>query len=384
MKRRPILHFGAPTDYSGWTREQLVDRLNILEGHSSSKRNKIRQQRPFDFAAYPKSHVALKIAYFGWDYNGFASQMSYKEDSVGEGKGDVGVVTVEDVLFQALLKTRLIESPRTCRYSRCGRTDTGVSSVGQVIALTLRSSQQKLDSTQSVVPRVDMAICSMLNRNLPPEIRVLGWCSVADDFDARFSCRGRRYKYFFSRLGLDMAAMREAATKLVGEHDFRNFARRDPNRPNISTVRRIFTSQIHEREDGMCEYEIHGTAFLYHQVRCTMEILFRIGRGVEPISIVDHLLAVDKVKVPPQYELASQIPLVLTECYYEDTLPFRCDDVAETERSAADIFSLWCELQAKTMTVALIRGNESDHTPFLGKSKVATIANHIIPTPSTD
>jgi len=40
--------------------------------------------------------------------------------------------TVEAVLFDALLKTRLIESRATSNYHRCGRTDKGVSAFSQV------------------------------------------------------------------------------------------------------------------------------------------------------------------------------------------------------------------------------------------------------------
>jgi len=40
--------------------------------------------------------------------------------------------TVEAALFDALLKTRLIESRATSNYHRCGRTDKGVSAFSQV------------------------------------------------------------------------------------------------------------------------------------------------------------------------------------------------------------------------------------------------------------
>jgi len=40
--------------------------------------------------------------------------------------------TIEAVLFDALLKTRLIESRATANYHRCGRTDKGVSAFSQV------------------------------------------------------------------------------------------------------------------------------------------------------------------------------------------------------------------------------------------------------------
>ena len=37
----------------------------------------------------------------------------------------------------------------------------------------------------------------ILNRNLPADIRVLGWTTVDSSFSARFNCLGRTYKYFF-------------------------------------------------------------------------------------------------------------------------------------------------------------------------------------------
>ena len=44
----------------------------------------------------------------------------------------------------------------------------------------------------------------MLNRNLPDNIRVLGWTDVPSDFSARFSCKDRTYKYFFPRGEMDL------------------------------------------------------------------------------------------------------------------------------------------------------------------------------------
>jgi tRNA pseudouridine38/39 synthase len=60
------------------------------------------------------------VAYTGWDYMGYVVQEQTKK-------------TIEHDLFQALEKTCLIDSRETSNYHRCGRTDKGVSSFGQVI-----------------------------------------------------------------------------------------------------------------------------------------------------------------------------------------------------------------------------------------------------------
>jgi tRNA pseudouridine(38-40) synthase len=47
----------------------------------------------------------------------------------------------------------------------------------------------------------------VLNRALPDDIRVLGWCPVPHGFSARFSCLHREYKYIFINDGLDIDVM---------------------------------------------------------------------------------------------------------------------------------------------------------------------------------
>jgi hypothetical protein len=75
-------------DFDNATREELIDRIRLLEKETTNeteieltrkeKKRKNRDMQPFDFDAYPKKHLALKVAYLGWDYHGFASQISFK------------------------------------------------------------------------------------------------------------------------------------------------------------------------------------------------------------------------------------------------------------------------------------------------------------------
>lgn len=67
-------------------------------------------------------HVLFKVLYLGWNYQGFVCQ----EDTSD---------TIEYHLMEALLKCCLIESRQQSNYHRCGRTDKGVSSYGQVILI---------------------------------------------------------------------------------------------------------------------------------------------------------------------------------------------------------------------------------------------------------
>ena len=72
----------------------------------------------------------------------------------------------------------------------------------------------------------------MLNRVLPDDVRALAWAPVAEGFSARFSCASRTYRYWLARENAhgrprDVEAMRRAASKFVGDHDFRNFCKMD-------------------------------------------------------------------------------------------------------------------------------------------------------------
>lgn len=63
---------------------------------------------------------------------------------------------------------------------------------------------------------------------------------------------------------------------------------------------------------------IKGSAFLWHQVRCMIAILFLVGKGLEDESVIDTLLDkefLEHNKVP--YQIASDFPLILSNCQYE-------------------------------------------------------------------
>ena len=301
-----------------------------------------------------------------------------------------------------------------CEYSKCGRTDKGVSAFGQVIGIKVRSNRPLLEdvdtsanehqeatnpaaaegpvdglpgiSSEDVeaeppAPFDDVAdelpYLQILNRILPPDIRMLAWCpSPPPDFSARFSCEERRYRYFFTQPAfcpeprsrdatpssnlnarregwLDIEAMRTAAQSFVGLHDFRNFCKMDPTKQLSNFQRRIFHADIEKVDPksgpvgfvggpDFCEtardispdgqqatsteipvstptiytFTVHGSAFLWHQVRHMAAILFLIGQGLEPPSLVHSLLDIAATPQKPQYEMASDAPLVLWDCIF--------------------------------------------------------------------
>jgi tRNA pseudouridine38/39 synthase len=139
---------------------------------------------------------------------------------------------------------------------------------------------------------------------------------------------------------LNIDAMREAAKLFEGLHDFRNFCKVDPGKQINNFERRIFYADIEEVDDStgalafvngedfhassitasgspkIYTFTLHGSAFLWHQVRCMVAILFLVGQGLEKPSIISELLDVEKNPCRPTYEMATDTPLVLWNCVF--------------------------------------------------------------------
>lgn len=292
---------------------KLEANTGMGDGKVDSSRPGKKMKKDFDFSKYRHKHVAFWVGYFGEKYNGLATASI-------KGENDR---TVEWRLLEALKKIRLIDPDgdfETWSYSRCGRTDRGVSASGQVISMKVRCADGEKD----------MDYASMINNNLPEDIFVLAWAPVEGvttengkgeqlPFDARFSCRSRVYRYFFRNQSLDLAKMREACSKLEGEHDFRNFCKIDLN--NARTFVRIIESC--KIVEGACLHqnlsyvEIRGSAFLWHQIRLIMAVLFHVGAGLESPATVDNLLDIGNCPARPSFAMASDLPLVLYSCEYD-------------------------------------------------------------------
>jgi len=335
------------------------------DGVDERRRRQKAGGRAFDFRLYRRRHVLFRVAYFGWNYHGFAVQ-----ETTGK--------TVESELFRALTLTRLIESRETSNYHRCGRTDKGVSALGQVISIDVRTNMlegpgvfdyegcRADERDKKDVREIDY--CKVLNANLPPDIQVLAWAPCPrPDFSARFDCSARAYRYFFPLARLDLLAMNEAAELLVGEHDFRNLCKPDVANGVVNYRRRIIRASVRCLDTSssaytMCVAEIEGKAFLWHQIRCIMSILFLVGQGKEPASVVSQLLDVEANPRRPQYVMAADFPLNLFECRYDDVTAADWIYEPEAVRFLLRQFqAVWTEHQVKaTMAREALERLESD------------------------
>jgi tRNA pseudouridine38/39 synthase len=111
--------------YNKFIRNKYLDKSNItlLNDLQVNQKTIHKDQKRLDFKI--TKHFAFKFGYFGKNYEGLVFQKHTTN-------------TVEDKIINSLKKANFIENFENCNYSRCGRTDAGVSAVGNVFSVTLR------------------------------------------------------------------------------------------------------------------------------------------------------------------------------------------------------------------------------------------------------
>ena len=306
-------------------KRQLTPKQDAAKQAKQAKRKEI-------FAKSTLQNIALKVAYLGWEYSGLARQINTPD-------------TVEEVLLQACERCCLIYTARDYKITRCGRTDKGVSAYSQVVSLYLRSkSNKETDITEPDKEEYDYI--TMINNVLPPYIRVLAWARVGLEFDARFQVLYRSYKYYFPKCDLDIEAMRAALGRFLGEHHFRAFCKsdrsqKDPNYKRTITYLSIDPVSVDPHNSDMSIYSITilGHAFLWHQIRNMVSVLFRIGLGLESPQVISAMLTSG---VKYNYGMSSDLPLVLFECEFENV---------EWQSNKVDLSKLWFEFTVKSTLV---------------------------------
>ena len=290
----------------------------------------------------------LKVAYLGTNYHGIAWQ-------------DDEIPTVDRELFRALKKTCLIKDRSDCEYSRCGRTDKGVHALSNFVALRMRV---RADGEP-------LEYLTMLNRVLPKDIRILSAKEVPDKFDARHDCRGRVYRYFFTKTNdIDIDKMRQASQALIGTHDFRNFCKMDISQ-TTNHVRTIHSINFTKDENlPVYQVEIKGNAFLWNMVRSIMAILLAIGEGLEQESLVGSLLNLEICPRKPIYEIADPAGLVLYNCTYDESI---MEGTESNDHALSAFTDALIKSYRDTAVLQAIVGVPPEHLRSVGRIKYTPI-----------
>src|SRR5215472_3925207 len=241
-------------------------------------------------------YFKLTIAYDGTDFHGWQIQAAGKPTIQGEIVAVLRRVTQENVMLHG-----------------AGRTDAGVHAVGQVASFRTQSALSALEFQRA------------LNALLPPTIRIVASEEVGPDFNARWSARGKTYRYRLYRgkvvppalwryvlhypFPLDEDAMRDAAARFVGTHDFTAFAASagsEDEEGERSTEREIYSADLARTADGEeLAFTVSGRSFLRYMVRKMVGTLLEVGRKRLKPQDIDRLYeSKDRSKagptVPPQ------------------------------------------------------------------------------------
>jgi tRNA pseudouridine38-40 synthase len=240
-------------------------------------------------------YFKLTIAYDGTDFHGWQMQAN-KPTIQGE------IVNV----LQRLTQERIV-------LHGAGRTDAGVHALGQVGSFRTQSHLSAEEFQRA------------LNALLPPTIRIAGAEEVGPDFNARWSARGKVYRYRLYRgkvvppttwryvlhypFPLDEEAMRDAAGRFVGMHDFASFAAStgsEDDDKERSTDREIYSTELVRTPDNEeLVFTVSGRSFLRYMVRKMVGTLLDVGRGRLTPADIERLYELrDRSKsgptVPPQ------------------------------------------------------------------------------------
>ncbi|HKW36799.1 MAG TPA: tRNA pseudouridine(38-40) synthase TruA [Burkholderiales bacterium] len=229
--------------------------------------------------------LAIGVSYCGAGLDGWQSQPSGN--------------TVQDRLERAFSE---IGGERIV-LTAAGRTDAGVHASAQVAHF------------ETDADRPESAWVRGANALLPAGIAVQWATPVDGDFHARYSATSRTYRYVLynhpvrpallaGRVGwfhlpLDLEKMRDAAGRLVGEHDFSSF--RSAECQAKSPVRTVASATI--RASGpYVLFDLSANAFLHHMVRNIVGCLVYVGKGKHGPAWIAELIAVrDRRRAAPTF-----------------------------------------------------------------------------------
>ncbi|HTW59584.1 MAG TPA: tRNA pseudouridine(38-40) synthase TruA [Terriglobales bacterium] len=236
-------------------------------------------------------NLKLILSYDGTEFSGWQVQPD-SPTIQGTLASAIGRITGEKVLPQG-----------------SGRTDAGVHALAQVVTFV----------TESSVPTENFL--KALNDLLPPSVRVLEVDEAPAAFHARYSAQAKTYRYriyrdsicppFLARYvwhypyALDEPAMVQAASLVIGQHDFTSFAAVDPERERKvdpergrkekevdeppSNIRKIFSSSW-QRDGKELIYTVRGSGFLHHMVRNLVGTFILVGKGTLQAADVTRIL----------------------------------------------------------------------------------------------
>ena len=220
--------------------------------------------------------LAITLGYRGEGFAGYAEQPGQR--------------TVAGELRQALQTLLRRDVDMEC----AGRTDAGVSALGQVVSVPVTAEE-----LQRPARRLTASLVALT----PDDLSIRGLRLGGPSFSARFDATQRTYRYRIccgparpvlawdhawwlrSVPELDVDAMDAASQALVGEHDFRSFCKATSahlleadGRSTCRCLSSVRVSRVCEAGEELVAVDVTGNAFLHNMVRIIVGSLVEVGR----------------------------------------------------------------------------------------------------------
>lgn len=210
-------------------------------------------------------NIAMRLMYDGSNYHGW----QYQKNGI----------TIQQTLEEALSDL----TGEDIKVTGCSRTDAGVHALDYVMNFN--------SSTEIPAEKLPYA----LNYKIGGDIIATDAWIADDDFNARFSAKGKKYIYriwnskvknpfyrgysWYMPYNMDRDAMKKAAEYFVGTHDFSAFmAAGGSQKTTVRTIRECSVTEDMELSE-LLTVTVEADAFLYNMVRIITGTLAEVGFG---------------------------------------------------------------------------------------------------------
>ena len=229
------------------------------------------------------------ISYDGTLFSGFQRQPNAR--------------SIQEEIEKTLLR---LNSGTPVTVHGAGRTDAGVHAYGQVANFHTNCMMSVSE------------IKNYLTKYLPSDIGIVEVSEASERFHSRLNAKEKTYLYRIAIPGvsnvferkylwyfpetLDIKKMEEAASLLIGTHDFKGFS--SIKKTKKSTVRSIYNIKIKKTKKEI-QISYTGNGFLHNMVRILTGTLVEVGCGkIKPEDITKALESTKRsdagITAPPQ------------------------------------------------------------------------------------
>jgi tRNA pseudouridine38-40 synthase len=225
--------------------------------------------------------VALKFAYDGFSYSGYAQQPT--------------VVTVEQDILNLLIDNSFIISKKDSCFQTASRTDKSVSALGNVVAFNIsKFNTNDLEKIQG----------------FNETVFIYGFKEVSSDFYPRYA-KQRIYRYYLKKNNYDADVLLQALSLFTGKHNFSNFARIEAYKNPVRSINNIAVSQT----TNFFIIDFYAQTYLWHQIRRIISAVQKVCMG--KINLKQVYSALHNPDETIDFGVASAHPLILKDVIYD-------------------------------------------------------------------